>query len=207
MRRRPSLTAIVAFSLSLSGFGAGGRGQVYNYLENPNKPRLEIVKLGGGLYMAKGGWGSNVGFWIANNEVLVIHSKGTKGATRKVVEEIGKITKDPITRVVFTHSDPDSFNGREAYPGSAAVICTPGVYDDFWNDATVYLEMNAPADVYDWPKVDFIPAMTFEGQLNIRIGRDEVTLLHYGPAHTSGDSILSGVVSAIPSLTFNPPYL
>jgi cyclase len=190
MNRLTSLITIIALALPLSGFGAIPSGQLYNYQARQNKPPLEIVKIGNGLYMAKGEWGSNIGFYIANNEVLVIDSKATKGATKKVIEEIAKVTKNPITRVVYTHSDPDSFNGREAYPNGAAIICNPKLWSDYWNNPTVYLEMNAPAEIYFFPKVDFIPAITFEGLLNIRIGRDEVTFLHYGPAHTSGDSVV-----------------
>jgi len=63
--------------------------------------------------------------------------------------------------------------------------------DDYKKNTTVYLEMNAPAALYTaWSRSDFIPAMTFKGELNIRLGQDEVMLLHYGPAHTSGDTIV-----------------
>jgi len=63
--------------------------------------------------------------------------------------------------------------------------------DDYKKNTTVYLEMNTPAALYaSWSASDCIPTMTFKGQLNIRLGQDEVTLLHYGPAHTSGDTIV-----------------
>ncbi len=35
-----------------------------------------------------------------------------------------------------------------------------------------------------------LAAITFDGQLNIHIGEEEVELFHYGPAHTSGDVIV-----------------
>lgn len=184
------LLAAVALVLSFGDFAIAGRTQAYNYLKKSKKPPLETVRLGDGLYMVKGDWGSNVGFFVANNEVLVIDSKATKGATRKVIEEVGKITKGPITRVAYTHGDPDSFNGWEAYPREAAIICASRMRDDVRQGPVVYLEMNAPAEIYEWPMADFIPAVTFEGRLDIRIGRDEVTFLHYGPAHTSGDAVV-----------------
>ncbi|MDH5466777.1 MAG: MBL fold metallo-hydrolase [Candidatus Aminicenantes bacterium] len=198
---------LIALSISFTGLSIGARSQVLNYLTKQKQPPLKIVKVANGIYMAKGEWGSNVGFCTWNNEVLVIDSKATKDATEKVIKEIGKITKNPITRVVFTHSDPDSFNGRDAYPDTAEIICSLRVLDDYKKNPTVYLEMNAPAAIYAaWPRSDFIPAMTFEGQLNIRLGHDEVTLLHYGPAHTSGDTIVwfpSDRVAFIGDLVFD----
>jgi len=189
--KRMGLVAIAALSMTFLVFPIEGRSQVYNYQARLKRPPLEIVKVDSGIYVAKGEWGSNVGFYIANNEILVIDSKTTKDATKKVIEEIGKISKNPITRVIYTHSDPDSFNGRDAYPDKAEIICTPRVLYDCQKNTTVYLEMNAPLELYAaWPPSEFIPAMKFEGLLNIRIGRGEVTLLHYGPAHTAGDAIV-----------------
>ncbi len=191
MIRRIGRILIIALFVSFTGLSIGVRSQVLNFRTKQKQPPLEIVKVANGIYMAKGEWGSNVGFCTWNNEVLVIDSKATKGATEKVLKEIAKITKNPITRVVFTHSDPDSFNGRDAYPDTAKIICSLRVLDDYKKNTTVYLEMNAPATVYaSWTRSDFIPAMTFKGQLNIRLGNDEVRLLHYGPAHTSGDTIV-----------------
>jgi len=191
MTRRIVRILIIALTIAFIGLSSGVRSQVLNYRTKQKPPPLEIVKVANGIYLAKGEWGSNVGFCTWNNEVLVIDSKATKGATEKVLKEIAKISKNPITRVVFTHSDPDSFNGRDAYPDTAEIICSPRVLDDHKKNTTVYLEMNAPAALYaSWSRSDFIPAMTFKGELNIRLGQDEVTLLHYGPAHTSGDTIV-----------------
>jgi hypothetical protein len=53
--------------------------------------------------------------------------------------------------------------------------------------------MNATADVYaSRPRWYFVQPRTFEGKLNICIGRgEEVTLLYRGSAHTAGDMIVS----------------
>jgi cyclase len=168
-----------------------GHPQVYNYLAHPKPPPLAIIHLGGGLYVAKGDWGSNVGFYVENNQVLAVDSKATAKATERAIQEISRITQSPITRVVYTHSDPDSFNGREAYPPGAAVICSLGLTKDWMRYFEFFLEMNAPLEIYkSYPTSDFVPAITFDGQLNIRIGRKEVELYHYGSAHTRGDALV-----------------
>jgi cyclase len=191
VKNRDSLTWAMTICLSFSGFAFEGKSQVYNYLAKLEPPPLEIAKIGGGLYIAKGEWGSNVGFYVGNNEVLVIDSKTTVNATKKVIKEIGRITKNPITRVIYTHSDPDSSGGRNAYPARAGVICSFKVLDDWEKNPGLCLEMNAPLEIYSpWPTSDFVPAMTFDGRLNFRIDQKEVELYSYGSAHTDGDTII-----------------
>jgi len=166
---------------------------VRNLQAKAKTPLLEVVKIGGDIYLAKGEWGSNVGFYVANNEVLAIDSKATAKATEKVIKEFAKIIQSPITRVAFTHSDPDSFNGREAYPDRAGVICSLGLTKDNFRYFGFFLEMNAPLEIYNtesWPTSEFVPAITFDGQLSLRIGQKEVQFIHYGPAHTRGDAII-----------------
>jgi cyclase len=196
----------LALILYLTFIGARGyeKPQVYNYKAELRTPPLEVVKIRGGIYMAKGEWGGNVGFYVGNDEVLVIDSKATTVATKRVVKEIRRITKAPITRVIYTHSDPDVFKGHEAYPDKAEVICSLRTLDDWQKNTTVYLEMNAPISIYRSdstsattfrgyeisPVSNFLPAITFDGKLNIHIGQEEVDLVHYGPAHTSGDVVV-----------------
>lgn len=172
-----------------------GSPQVFNYFEGGRKPTLEIVKMGGGLYLAKGEWGANVGFFVGDDGVFVIDSKTTAGATRKVVKEIRKITTKPITKVAFTHSDSDCFNGYDVYPDTAEIICSLRCRQELAAGLWTFLEMNAPSDIYSsgptsMPMPDFHPAVSFGGQLNIRFGSETIELFQYGPAHTSGDVVI-----------------
>jgi len=59
----------------------------------------------------------------------------------------------------------------------------------------IFLEMNAPSDIYSSgpmsvPMPNFHPAVSFEGQLNLRFGSETIGLFQYGPAHTSGDVVI-----------------
>ena len=93
MTKRIGCILIITLFLSFTGLSVGVKSQVLNYRTKQKPPPLEIVRVANGIYMAQGEWGSNVGFctWW-NNEVLIIDSKATKGATEKVLKEIGKIT-------------------------------------------------------------------------------------------------------------------
>ncbi len=187
----PLLCAAAVISLAFPT----GSPQVFNYFDGGPKPELEIVKMGGGLYLAKGEWGANVGFFVGDAGVFVIDSKATAGATRKVVKEIRKITAKPITKAAFTHSDSDCFNGYDVYPDTAEIICSLKCRQELAGGYWTFLEMNAPSDIYSLGPTSrampyFLPAVSFEGQLNLRFGSETIELFQYGSAHTSGDVVI-----------------
>ncbi|MCX6563530.1 MAG: MBL fold metallo-hydrolase [Candidatus Aminicenantes bacterium] len=194
--RKTTIGFLLLCAAALISIGSpSGSSQVFNYFEGGRKPDLEIVKMGGGLYLAKGEWGANVGFFVGDDGVFVIDSKTTAGATRKVVKEIRKITSKPITKVAFTHSDSDCFNGYDVYPATAEIICSLRSRQELAKGLWTFLEMNAPSDIYSsgptsMPMPDFLPAVSFGGQLNLWFGSETIELFQYGSAHTSGDVVI-----------------
>ncbi len=182
---------MAALLLRLSGLDGDGKAQVYNYRTKQKPPPFEIVKLENNLYMAKGEWGVNVGFFIGDDGVFVIDAKATEKGTKKVVEGISKMTRKPIVKIVFTHSDSDCFNGYGAYPKSAEIIVGRNTLKELSSDMDTYLEMDAPIAIYESrPKLNLKPAISFDGQLNIRFGSEQIELIQYGRAHTSGDTVV-----------------
>jgi cyclase len=184
-----------ALALLFLGPQAGKPAQVFNYYTDAKPPSLEIIGIGRDLFLARGDWGANVGFFIGDDGVFVIDAKATDSATRKVVEEIRKITSKPITKVAFTHSDSDSFNGYDSYPRTAEIICSSRCRQELVAGMWTFLEMNAPSSLYSTgatsiPMPDFAPAISFSGQLNLRFGSETIELFQCGPAHTSGDVII-----------------
>jgi glyoxylase-like metal-dependent hydrolase (beta-lactamase superfamily II) len=166
--------------------------QINNYFSAGDPPALEIVKIGGGIYLAKGEWGANVGFFVGDDGVFVIDSKATYSATKKVIREINKITSKPISRVAFTHSDSDCFNGYEAYPDSASIICSEKSRRELATGMWTLLEMNAPSGIYSSEATSralpaFHPAVAFAGRIVLRFGSETIELISCGPAHTGGD--------------------
>ena len=185
-----------AASLLCPGPQAEKAFQVFNYFSPPKPPTLEIIEIGRDMYMARGEWGANVGFFVGDDGVFVIDAKATDGATKKVIKEIQKITKKPIIKVAFTHSDSDCFNGYEAYPSAAEVICSSKSRRELAAGQWTFLEMNAPSSLYSdgptsAPLSDFFPAVSFSGQMIIRVGSETIELFQCGAAHTSGDVIVS----------------
>jgi glyoxylase-like metal-dependent hydrolase (beta-lactamase superfamily II) len=191
--RRLTPRLIALWAAAVISFGSTqDPQQIFNYFSRSDPPALEIASLGDGLYLAKGDWGVNVGFLIGDEGVLVIDSKATYSASKKVVREIRKITPKPITKVVFTHSDSDCFNGYEAYGGAAEIICSTKCRQELAIGMWTLLEMNAPSGLYlaevtarSMP--EFHPAIAFDGRMTLRFGTETVELVAFGPAHTGGD--------------------
>src|SRR5256885_7768349 len=52
----------------------------------------------------------------------LFRSKQTEAGAKDLLSEIAKITPNPVTTVILTHSDGDHVNGLVAYPANVKVI-------------------------------------------------------------------------------------
>ncbi len=164
-------------------------GQVFDYLKKKDPPPFQLVTLEDGLYLAKGEWGANVGVFIGEDGVFVIDAKATEKGTQKVVDAIAKLTGEPITRIVFTHSDSDCVNGYRAYPGKADVIIGLKALNEMTTGLETYLEMDAPIEIYDPRlKLKLKPAVAFSGELRLGVGSEPIELIQHSRAHTAEDT-------------------
>lgn len=143
----------------------------------PGAESLTSTRVRDNLYQVSGG-GANTFFYVADDEVLVIDAKTSADAARQMLAEIAKITDKPIHRLVLTHSDGDHVNGLAGLPAGLTVISHAIARQDI-------AEANAAATV----KLP-LPNVTFSNDLTLFVGDTEVRLLHFGPAHTSGDVVV-----------------
>ncbi len=142
---------------------------------------MTVDKLADGLYMVKGGSGANTGFFIGPKEVIVIDAKMTADAARRMIEEIRKLTPNPITKIILTHSDGDHVNGLDGFPGGLEIISHVRTKQDM-------------AEAFKDPKFEplraYLPTRTFTDRLDLQSGPEAIRLTHFGPAHTSGDVVV-----------------
>lgn len=57
--------------------------------------------------------GANAGFFIGEKEVLTIDAKMTEESAKQMIAEIKKLTPNPITTIILTHSDGDLATKKE----------------------------------------------------------------------------------------------
>ncbi|HZP33731.1 MAG TPA: MBL fold metallo-hydrolase [Candidatus Acidoferrales bacterium] len=140
-------------------------------------PPLSVKPLNGGVYWTQGGAGGNTGIIVGKDGVIVVDAKTTPASAKEMLAEIAKITPKPVTTVILTHSDGDHVNGLAAFPAGLTII----------SQENCKKEMEASANSRNPAPQDRLPTKTVATKENVTINGVKLTLLHYAPAHTSGD--------------------
>ena len=140
-------------------------------------PPLSVKPLNGGVYWTQGGAGGNTGIIVGKDGVIVVDAKTTPASAKDMLAEIAKITPKPVTTVILTHSDADHVNGLAAFPAGLTII----------SQENCKKEMEASVNSRNPAPQDRLPTKTVANKENVTINGVKLTLLHYAPAHTSGD--------------------
>jgi len=153
----------------------------------PQQPQLSVQPLKGTpetarLFMVKGGSGANGGFFVGAKGVVVIDAKMTADAAKQMIAEIRKITPLPITHVLITHSDGDHVNGLGGFPTGLTIIAHARTKKD--------MEEAFQKDAASKPLLAYLPTQTFTDNFDLKGLGEEIRLLYFGPAHTSGDVVV-----------------
>ena len=154
---------------------AVGFSSLANAQQQP--PPLSVKPLNGGVYWTQGGAGGNTGIIVGKDGVIVIDAKTTPASAKEMLAEIAKITPKPVTAVILTHSDGDHVNGLAAFPAGLTIIAQENCKK----------EMEASANSRNPAPQDRLPTKTVANKENLTVNGVKLTLLHYTPAHTSGD--------------------
>jgi len=145
----------------------------------PAPAPLAVQPITKNLYLVKGGSGANAAFCVAAKEVLVIDAKMSAATAAAMLAEIGKVTSLPVTTLVITHSDGDHINGLPGFPKGLTIVAHEKCRDDIAAAAETQPELK-----------DYLPTRTYTDRLELVSGPNAVVLAHFGPAHTSGDTVV-----------------
>jgi len=176
MKNSSRLFTLVVFLIIFSSF-------IISQQQQPAQPRpqpapITVNQLKDGIYEVKGGSGANTGFFIGEKEVFVIDAKMDEESAKQMLAEIRKLTPNPIKYVILTHSDGDHVNGLTGFPQEVIVIAheqTKKDMDEAFKDPRQRL---------------YLPSLTFSEKKELYSGNKVIQLLHFGPAHTSGDVVV-----------------
>ena len=143
---------------------------------------ISVEKIKDNIFQIKGGSGANTGFFVADKEVLAIDAKMTEASAKQMIDEIRKITSNPVTRIVLTHSDGDHVNGLVGFPPGIEIVS----HENTRNDMVKAFESDE--------QKAHLPTTTFSDRLSFFLGNGKtmtrVDVLYFGPAHTSGDAVI-----------------
>ncbi len=143
---------------------------------------LTTHKLKDNVYWIEGG-GGNTGVIIGNTGVIIVDAKTTAMAGQQIIDEVKKITPKPITHVLLTHSDGDHVNGLASFPKGLTIVAEEGCAKEMQDSVKAGGRGAAPAD--------HLPTMVImKSPDNVTFDGVKIRLLHWVPAHTSGDMVV-----------------
>jgi glyoxylase-like metal-dependent hydrolase (beta-lactamase superfamily II) len=117
-------------------------------------------------------------FVVTPAGVLVADGQGSVAETRRLVEEIARITSQPITHVVVCSDHGDHTAGNAAFPMGAVFYAHP----------TSKAILEASGRRGNTPESRALPAITaVDSSTVLTLGTTEIHLLFLGRAHTGGD--------------------
>src|SRR6202167_5361253 len=134
------------------------------------------------VYWVEGG-GGNSGFIVGEKGVIVIDAKTTPAGGKELLDDIAKVTPKPVTTVILTHSDADHVNGLAAFPQGITIIAHEGNKKE--------QEAALAAGGRGAPPAGHLPTQVVtKNKENLKIDGVKLEVLHWAPAHTSGDLVV-----------------
>jgi cyclase len=141
---------------------------------------ISAEKIAENVYLVKGGV-ANTGFVIGDKEVVAIDAEMTAPSAKQMIDEIAKNTSKPLTKLILTHSDGDHVNGLLGFPKGLEIISSDAGKREL-------------EEAFKAPNAQglsaYLPTRTFAGTMDVGLGSEQIKLLYFGPAHTSGDIVV-----------------
>lgn len=147
--------------------------------QTTSPPSLSIEKIRDNIYIIKGGSGANCFLIAGKKHNLLIDAKMTPESFRDMLAEIQKTSPLPLGLIILTHSDGDHVNGLRGLEEKVRILSHQKTYEEM-----------LPA-VEQMPELkDTLPSETYEGNRLMDFEGTRLELKNFGPAHTSGDTII-----------------
>jgi cyclase len=158
------------------GFAAAALAQA------PAPAPLMVHQLKPNVYWIEGG-GGNSGVIIGDKGVIVVDAKTTPAAGKELLDDIAKITPKPVNTVILTHSDGDHVNGLASFPAGITIIAHENNKKE--------QEKALAAGGRGAPPAGHPPTQLIaKNKENLKIDAEKIQVLHWAPAHTSGDLVV-----------------
>jgi glyoxylase-like metal-dependent hydrolase (beta-lactamase superfamily II) len=147
-----------------------------------SKVVIKTTPVAGNIHLLEGS-GGNIGVSVGPDGVLIVDDQFAPLA-EKISAAIEKLDNGPIKFVLNTHWHGDHTGGNAFFGRKANIVAQANVRKRL-------------ADKSGTPK-EALPVVTFDDSASVHFNGEEIRLIHLGPGHTDGDSVIhftkSGVV-------------
>ena len=136
----------------------------------------------------------NSGVIVGDDGVMVIDAQATPLMAREVIRRIRRVTSKPIRHVVLSHYHAVRVLGASAYKAGEIIASqrTLGLIRERGRQ-------DMASEIGRFPRLfrgaGSIPGLTwptlvFKDEITVMLGKLEVRILHLGPGHTGGDTVV-----------------
>ena len=142
------------------------------------KVDFKLEKVAANVYCLYGA-GGNIGILKGDKNLLIVdaqYARSAKGALAKI-NSLGGL---PIKYLINTHYHGDHTSGNAIIGKGAQIIAHKNCKATFLKSLTP--EQN--------PNEMGTPQTTYDGKMELKLDKNSIQLLHFGPAHTSGDTVV-----------------
>ena len=136
----------------------------------------------------------NTGVIVGDDGVMVIDAQATPAMAREVIRRIRRVTSKPIRHVVLSHYHAVRVLGASAYKAEQIIASqrTLGLIrergrQDMASEIGRFPRLFRGAESI--PGLTW-PTMVFKDEMTVMLGKLEVRILHLGPGHTGGDTVV-----------------
>ncbi len=141
------------------------------------KDNLYVIT-GSGLANRDAFSGGNVGVFVTDEGVTIVDTK-LPGWGQAILDRIRTVTDQPVIRIINTHTHGDHTGSNEFFPAAVEIVA----------HANTKTNMEA-MEAFQGANAAFLPDETYESQLSLGSGENQIDLYHFGTGHTNGDTFI-----------------
>jgi cyclase len=136
---------------------------------------IKVIPVAKNIYMLEGS-GGNIGVSIGSDGNLIVDDQFAPLA-EKIDAAVQKLNPGKLKFVLNTHHHGDHTGGNAILGAKEAIIIA---------QSNVRKRLSSEAN----SKKEALPVITFDQSASVYFNGEEIKLLHHGPGHTDGDSII-----------------
>lgn len=137
---------------------------------------------------------SNAAFVVTPAGVVVIDALGSPVLAERLLAEIGKVTRQPVTHVIVTHYHADHVYGLQTFKAAGARILAQRAAKDYMGSETAVKRLqDSRQTLAPWvdDKTVLVPAdQWIDGPMTLTVGGVKFEIQAVGPAHTAEDLVV-----------------
>jgi len=167
--------------LSITGLALFAALTVSAQQRDFSKVEIKVTAVAGNIHMLEGS-GGNIGVSTGPDGALIVDDQFAPLA-EKISAAVEKLESGPIKFVLNTHWHGDHTGGNAHFGKKASIIAHANVRKRL-------------AEKSDTAK-EALPVVTFADSASVHFNGEEIRLIHLGPGHTDGDSIIHFTKSGV----------